>query len=538
MRIFGTTQPIYESSELSYKIGRLVANYEFFISLFCYSGFDEYHIFCPNYNNADLTSRRIKRENIPEEIKKRIKVFHICSLKKMVRQNDYYVFHVCGWGFYFPGLIHLRNSHARKLFPVTGIIHSLNSSETAYHALKTSLAPALPFDSIICSSECGKIVMKNLFDDTSSNFSDADYRGRFDRIPLGISPDFSEVPDKNDSRGGLGINTDDLVILTLGRLTPSKKMDFGPLFKTIKKVSMRTSKNIVFILAGSADKREELLIKNMLREYGIEDITRLAVNFDNSLKKKLYAASDIYAAPVDNLQETFGLSVAEAMACGCVPVISDFNGYSELVEDGKTGIKVPSYWTDISGLYDGMSELINFSTYQLLISQSIVIDMHKMESAIIELDNNPEKMEKISEAASVKARTDYLWPSIIKRYCGLWKELSENVSGYSKKPERKTNPWEINHFKNFRHYVTAEIKMTSIIEKAGNTKIPVPYSDVGASLINPEVIKFIISKMPAKALKASGLYGIIKSNVNLSEQEFMFCISWSCKYGLMRIVEI
>ena len=51
---------------------------------------------------------------------------------------------------------------------------------------------------------------------------------------------------------------------------------------------------------------------------------------------------------VDNPQETFGLAVAEAMAAGVPLVVSDWNGYRDLVRDGIDGFRVPTSWASVA----------------------------------------------------------------------------------------------------------------------------------------------------------------------------------------------
>ena len=58
-------------------------------------------------------------------------------------------------------------------------------------------------------------------------------------------------------------------------------------------------------------------------------------------KKLALAAADLFCSPADNLQETFGLSVLEAMASSLPVVASDWNGYRDLVLHGRTGWLVP-----------------------------------------------------------------------------------------------------------------------------------------------------------------------------------------------------
>ena len=53
------------------------------------------------------------------------------------------------------------------------------------------------------------------------------------------------------------------------------------------------------------------------------------------------AAADVFCSPADNLQETFGISVLEAMASRLPVIASDWNGYRDLVQHGQTGWIVP-----------------------------------------------------------------------------------------------------------------------------------------------------------------------------------------------------
>jgi glycosyltransferase involved in cell wall biosynthesis len=48
-----------------------------------------------------------------------------------------------------------------------------------------------------------------------------------------------------------------------------------------------------------------------------------------------YAAADLYVSP--SLEDSFGLPVAEAMACGLPAISSLFAGVSELIESGVDG---------------------------------------------------------------------------------------------------------------------------------------------------------------------------------------------------------
>jgi len=547
MKLFGTAQPFIESQETSFKIGRLVANYSFFKALFKYSDFDEFHIFCPTYANCQLTEKRISQVDIGRDCREKIKVFHIASLKKSIARNDYHVFHVGGWGFFFPGLIYLRNNYSARPFPITGVIHSLNAKETAFHALKVCAATTMPFDSIVCTSNCGKEAMKRLFQATESNFApmNVKYTGRMDVIPLGIDDAYRTVPQTGQSRKVLGIDDDSFVILLLGRLSTDKKMDFGPFLGAIRRFAQKNNdKKIVLIIAGGADHNEQQVIKELISENHLESITRLFINFDDDLKPVLYSAADVYTAPIDNLQETFGLCVVEAMAHECAVVVSDFNGYSEIVDDGVTGVKIPTFWGNTMEDFENVSEIMNFSTYQLLLGQSIAVDMNKMCEALQELLDNHEKHVSLGRAAREKVKKYYFWSDIIKRYCDLWQQLSNEAQNSSVTPEKSKNPWEIDYWSVFSHYPSKIISPHNSVvlsEYGGEVletgNIPIAYSDISASIIIPQLITIALRVIQQSSVTAQEVMISLQKHANISYSAALYYLLWMTKYNLINICE-
>ena len=545
MKLFGTVQPFIESRESSLKIGRLVANYDFFKALFKYSDFDEFHIFCPTFINCELTKKRISEENIPDTRKDRIKIFHIASLKKSIAENNYHVFHLGGWGVFFPGLIHLRNIHSSELFPITGITHSLNAKQSSFYALKVCTAPALPFDSIVCTSNCGKKVLGKLFEATENNFNQMKikYRGRMDVIPLGIDDDYGDVPDRHQSRKSLGIDDDSFVILSLGRLASDNKMDFAPFLAAMKRFTKKNKdQKITLIIAGSADSREQRLIKKLLQENKLENITKLYINFEDHKKRDLYSAADIYTAPIDNFQETFGISVVEAMAHGCAVVVSDFNGYSEIVDHDINGLKVPTFWAETTKEFEDVSEIMNFHTYQLLLSQSVAVDFDKMSESFQGLLENREKCRVLGQAAKKKVRQNYFWSDIIKRYCALWDELSQQAKNFSAYVEKTKNPWEIDYNSVFSHYPSKIVSGSSGIslseygrEVLISGDIPVAYSDIGASVVLPQLVAIALKLINQEPVTAEQMTASLQKHAIISDSTALYYLLWMAKYNLVNI---
>ena len=90
------------------------------------------------------------------------------------------------------------------------------------------------------------------------------------------------------------------------------------------------------------------------------------------MKTHLYRAADIYVSLSDNLQETFGISIIEAMAAGLPVIASDINGYSELISHNETGCRIPVTWIRDFNLVE-LADIMNFGTMQLILAQCMAM---------------------------------------------------------------------------------------------------------------------------------------------------------------------
>jgi len=128
-----------------------------------------------------------------------------------------------------------------------------------------------------------------------------------------------------------------------------------------------------------------------------------------------------FRIPSDNIQETFGLTVAEALSYGLPAVVSDWDGYRDIVTDGKTGFLIPSAFP---------SHVENLEVHDCRISmveedslaQSTTIDIPALSEKIQTLVRDPALRRQMGRAARQSAEQQYSWPVIVKRYEELWGE--------------------------------------------------------------------------------------------------------------------
>jgi len=80
----------------------------------------------------------------------------------------------------------------------------------------------------------------------------------------------------------------------------------------------------------------------------------------------VYSAADVFAIP--SLQEAFGQTALESMACGTPVVGFDVGGIREVVEDGVTGLLVPV--GDSRALRDAISKILNNDSLRERLAQN------------------------------------------------------------------------------------------------------------------------------------------------------------------------
>ena len=539
MKIFGTIYPFIETGEQSFKLGRHVANYEFFRSLLSESSFDEFHVFCMSVSHFTMTKNRLLKESIPASQKQKVKLFLYNHLVDQMRSTLYHVFHLGGWGYFFPGLVYLRNKYAKNKFPITGLIHSLNGIETNYHALKICTAPLLAYDTIICSSNAGKKVLENIFSSINKQDIAPAYQGAITIIPLGINEALLKTPPKKECRNRLSLAEKDIVFLHVGRLSPNTKADLYPLIKVFNKLVRNTQdKSLKLILAGGADSKQAQLVNGMISEFGLEKRVQVVNNFTDALKPDLYGASDIYVSLSDNLQETFGISVIEAMAAGQPCVVSDINGYRELIEHKANGFKIPTLWTDRLLLTE-LADIMDFETMQLFLAQCMAIDTEALYSCLNELILDDNLRTVTGENAQKTVKQNYLWRHIIKKYEELWDSLYEQSVSYPNEIPIKENPFLNDYLSLFKHYPTAAITdndMCAITEDGKEVlktgKIPLTYSNIGSIITGETVIK-ILNYISEKPPSIGGIVSL--ESLPVKQDEIRYSLLWMAKYSLIHI---
>jgi glycosyltransferase involved in cell wall biosynthesis len=91
------------------------------------------------------------------------------------------------------------------------------------------------------------------------------------------------------------------------------------------------------LIAGEGNQRE--ILETRSRKAGLEELITFCGKVPHQEVPALIARMDVFVAL--SRQESFGVAAVEAMACECPVVVSDAEGFCEVVKDGETGFIVP-----------------------------------------------------------------------------------------------------------------------------------------------------------------------------------------------------
>lgn len=151
-------------------------------------------------------------------------------------------------------------------------------------------------------------------------------------IPTGVDIDAMNADKKRDIRQDLGIDPNDLVLLTLSRIAAEKKINH--ILNVLPKI-VDQFPNVKLVIAG--DGPDVDILKDQVERLTLEDYVIFAGNVEHEDVGNYYRMADLFVSASDT--ETQGLTYIEALAAGTKCVVYDTD-YTEHVFDndsfGKT----------------------------------------------------------------------------------------------------------------------------------------------------------------------------------------------------------
>ena len=333
-------------------------------------------------------------------------------------------------------LVSLRERLGRHI-PITFTMHGLAEQhlilDTFYPLL---FMPFKSYDAIICTSSAVVQTLEQMLErlqrvNPPLTQALGPARIRLEKVPLGVDTDYFRPMDRRAIRRDMGLPEDAFTILWFGRFSDLYKADLYPLLHVFAQlVRSNPGRTLRLLLAGSQDNEVDYagMLRQMIGALGLESHVRIIFIEDIADRAALYNASDVFTSPIDNIQETFGLTPVEAMACGVPQVVSDWDGYRDTVVHGETGFLVRTAWcgcmSDVAAAdYLPVHPMHRRLLQRQLVVRSVAVDCADYARCLQQLIDHPEMCRAMSAASRARAVACYDLRQTIRATEAVWERL-------------------------------------------------------------------------------------------------------------------
>jgi alpha-maltose-1-phosphate synthase len=377
-----------------------------------------------------------------------------------------------------------RRFDARE-FSICGMTYTISTNRVMDAVGDLLIAPVQPWDALICISECVRRTLATVLDEWSAYLKARTGAApslplQMPVIPLGVDCDQlagmrADPALRTRYRQEFGIDEDEVAVLFLGRLSFHAKANPVPMYIGLEAAQRRTGKKVRLLLAGRFANQS---IANAFRAgaAALCPNVRLSVidGTRRDCKEAAFGAADIFTSLSDNIQESFGLAPLEAMAAGLPVVVSDWNGYREIVRHGIDGIAVPTTMPSAeAGAELALRYELGADSYDRYIgnvSMSTAVDIAACTEAYVALIGDPALARAMGEAGRRHARDRFHWPVIIRAYQALWAELGHRRAREAEiSPPlraRNRNPLRPDPFAAFAGYPTRSLDSSLVVMRS------------------------------------------------------------------------
>lgn len=438
---------------------------------------------------------------------------------ELIRILQYYdIFFMGGYGIY--DILQCEGFFKRGL-SVVGLTHSLHLEEIAKN-LKEASEICSEKDVLICTSSAARSSVETILQSSPNSL-------RLEIIPLGLDIDkYCPVNEetKKELRTKFDLPEGAVIFLSLGRLSPDEKMELTPLLKAFSelgRISESGEKAHLLIVGREHNVGYIDILSDLVTRLGIRDQVTIISAYKASDIPLYYSVADVLVSPSDNIQETFGLTVIEAMASGLPVIVSDWDGYRDTVVDGITGFLIPTYWADC-GISWGQR-------FQL--GQSVAVDMDRLVKCMRILLENEEQRRVMGEAGRYQVESKFVWEKVIERYDMLFKQVASGTRDMIKDDSRKhpessdlcLGPADV--FGSYpTEFVTEEFRIR-LRDKEGFTA----YSNV-VQLVDVRIVNEIANLITKGITRVGDIMQEANQNFGIPAQKTLFQIMVMMKYGV------
>ena len=370
-----------------------------------------------------------------------------------------------------------RRAVGDRAYSLMGLIHTIAPPAMRQEIAMAAVAPTQAWDALICTSPSVQSAMTAMFDEWTAYLADrfggqAQPRPQLPLIPLGVNGAALEAAAdrpgvRAETREGLSIGSDDILILWVGRLSFFEKAFPQTMMRAAEEAAQVTGKRVHFAMVGwfPNGAEGERMYRQAVEAHAPSITFHVIDGNDRKRLATLWAAADIFISLVDNIQETFGITPLEAMASGLPVVVSDWDGYRYTVRDGEEGFLIPTLGGPENGLvHDLVGEhalgLKSYQQYVGIIAQHTAIHVGRAALALTQLIQLPDLRRRMGEAGRRRVRETFDWSVVAPQYTALAAELTAiRNAAPAVSPRSGAHPVKGDPFRDFAGFATTTLTL-------------------------------------------------------------------------------
>jgi glycosyltransferase involved in cell wall biosynthesis len=246
-------------------------------------------------------------------------VWQVRQTVDIIKRHSIDILHTHGYRSDFVGLIAARVAG----IPIVSTVHGwtpVSLKLRGYQMLDRFCLKR--FDRIVCVSN----LLYEEFSKLGINFERLVY------LPNAVSLPEQSLGQRDTARQQLGVESEENIIVAVGRLSPEKGLD---ILLAAYARQFSSDRGVRLILVG--DGPEMAALKSLANRLGISEQVSFA-GFAADVSN-YYAAADLFV--MSSHTEGFPMALLEAMAWGLPVLATAVGGIPDIVQDGKDGCLVP-----------------------------------------------------------------------------------------------------------------------------------------------------------------------------------------------------
>ncbi|MGA0608281.1 glycosyltransferase family 4 protein [Phenylobacterium sp. VNQ135] len=453
------------------------------------------------------------------------------------------------------GLANLRLRAGPARFSICGVTHTLSGPPLATFAGYPAL-PLAPWDALICTSRAARGVLEGVLEASEDLLSwragatVRPPRPQLPIIPLGVhTRDFDFTADERAAaRTALGLAPDEVAVLFAGRISFHGKAHPFQMFQALEAAAQTTGVKLALVLAGQAPTEAIKGAYDAGLAAFCPSVRAVYVDGkDFDLYRAAWAGADIFTSLSDNIQETFGITPLEAMASGLPVVVSDWDGYRDTVRDGEDGFRIPTlapapgHLKHVALAYEAGA--MNYDQLLYRTCAAVSMDYGVLLDRLTALVRDPDLRRRMGETGRRRAREDYDWAVVYRRYQALWDELTavrerdyaERRDYWDRAP--RATPGHREPFEAFAGFSTAALGPETLVAAAAGAS-PEAYAALEGQIlfnrlrVSAPIIEAMFARLAAGPASVAELQAAAKLGTGLAVE----VVARLVKMNLVRVV--